>query len=273
MVNKQENHDIDLSPIVPEAQSIVRAATLAYLQHLSKWCIGVIIHGSALKGGYIAGCSDIDFQLYLEPEAFCDNGDLPLDLAMALHRDLSKIDPTPFQYIQGYAFSSQKKTGMTGLIPGAYHIITGTLPVPEATEEELQVAARQTLEKLNISDIFHPQELLQHGDWKLAQRVRWICTDVWPMLYHVLTIQQGKGIAMWQLPKHEAMKLLPQESALAQTLQTFYQAICAYYPTETSVDDALKAIQGGLVFLQSVKAWWIERSSYELANVPKEIIS
>jgi hypothetical protein len=261
MLQKRANHNIDLSPILPEAQSIVRAATLVYLQHLSPWCIGVIIHGSALKGGYIPGCSDIDFQIYLEPEAFQGNSDLPLDLAIALHRDLARIDPAPFQYIQGYALPPQKRTGMTGLIPGAYHIITGTLPVPEATEEELQIAARQALENLNVANLFHPQELLQHGAWKLAQQVRWLCTDVWPMLYHVLTVQQGQGIAMWQLPKHEAMKMLPQESSLAPTLHTFYQAICSYYPAETSTEDALKAIQSGLVFLQSVKYWWIENNT------------
>ncbi len=266
MGNKQENHDLDLSPIVPEARSIVLTATLIYLQYLSQWCIGVIIHGSALKGGYIAGCSDIDFQLYLEPEAFHNDGDLSLDLAMALHRDLARIDPAPFQYIQGYALSSQKRAERTGLIPGAYHIITGTLPVPEATEEELQIAARQALDGLNVSRLFHPQELLQHGCWKLAQRIRWLCTDVWPILYHVLTVQQGNGIAMWQLPKQEAMKRLPQESVLAQTLQTFYLTICTYYSAETSVEDALKAIQSGLVFLQSVKSWWVENCAYEIPH-------
>jgi hypothetical protein len=258
MSQKQANRNIDLTPIVADAQPIVRATTLVYLQHLSPWCIGIIIHGSALKGGYIPGCSDIDFQVYLEPEAFQDNSELPLDLAIALHRDLARIDSTPFQYIQGYALPPQKRTGMTGLIPGAYHIITGRLPVPEATEEELQIAARQALENLDIANLFHPQVLLQHGAWKLAQQVRWLCTDVWPMLYHVLTIQQGQGIAMWRLPKQDAMKLLAQESNVAQTLHTFYQTICTYYPTETSTEDALKAIQSGLVFLQSVKSWWIE---------------
>ena len=262
MLNEQEKYHLDLSPIVPEAQSIVRAVALVYLQHLSTWCIGMVIHGSALKGGYILGCSDIDLQLYLEPAAFNEHGDLSLERCLALHRDLARIDPAPFQYIQGYALPPQKKEGMTGLIPGAYHVITGTLPVPQATEDDLQVAARQALERLDISDVFRPQDLLQHGSWKLAQRVRWLCTDVWPMLYHVLTIQQRNGIAAWQLPKQEAMKLLPQESAPARMIHAFYQAICTYYQKEASAEGALKAIQSGLAFLQSVKSWWIDTSSY-----------
>jgi hypothetical protein len=98
--------------------------------------------------------------------------------------------------------------------------------------------------------------LLQHGRWKLSQRVRWLCTDVWPALYHVLTVQRGQGIDMWQLPKHEAMKLLPQGSTPAQMIQTFYQAIYSYYPAEASVEEALNAIEYGVAFLRSVKLWW-----------------
>lgn len=262
MLSEQERYHLDLAPIVPEAQSIVRAAALVYLQHLSQWSIGVVIHGSALKGGYIPGCSDIDFQLYLEPAAFNDHGDLSLECGIALHRDLARIDPAPFQYIQGYALPPRKKEGMTGLIPGAYHVITGMLPVPEATEDDLQAAARYALERLDISNVFRPQDLLQHGCWKLAQRVRWLCTDVWPTLYHMLTIQQRNGIAVWQLPKQEAMNLLPQDSVPAQMIYAFYQAICTYYSQEASAEDALKAIQIGLAFLRSVKVWWIETNSH-----------
>jgi hypothetical protein len=70
----------------------------------------------------------------------------------------------------------------------------------------------------------------------------------------VLTVQQRNGIAVWQLPKQKAMRLLAQESVLAQALHAFYQAICAYYPAQTSIEDALKAIESGLAFLQSVKS-------------------
>jgi len=256
MLGKHERYNLDIAPIVPEAQSIVRDATGIYLQHLSQWCIGVLVHGSALKGGYISGGSDVDLQLYLEPSAFNSNGDLALELCIAIQRDLSKIDPTPFQYIQGYALPPYPRKGFSRPIPGAYHMVAGRLPVPEATEDELQIAARHALDTLDVSRVFRPQDLLEHGVWKLPQKVRWLCTDVWPTLNHVLTVQRGQGIEVWQLPKHEAMRLLPQESISAQTIQAFYQAICNYYAAEAPIEEALNAIKYGVAFLQSVKLWW-----------------
>ncbi len=256
MPGEQESYTLNIAPVVPEAQSIVRDATTIYLRHLSQWCIGVIVHGSALKGGYIPGCSDIDLQVYLEPSAFHSSGDLPLELCLAIQRDLSNIDPTPFQYIQGYALPPYPRAGFVGPIPGAYHVVTGRLPVPAATEEQLQAGARHALETCDVASIFRVQALLQHGAWKLPQQVRWLCTDVWPTLYHVLTIQQGQGIKVWQLPKQEAMKLLPQEGHPAHLIQAFYHAVCRYYASNSSVDEALAAIEYGVAFIQSAKTWW-----------------
>src|SRR2546430_3947026 len=70
MLSDQRRERLDISRLVAEAQAIVHAAATVYLRHLGQWCMGVLVHGSALKGDYIPGCSDIDFQLYLEPAAF-----------------------------------------------------------------------------------------------------------------------------------------------------------------------------------------------------------
>ena len=53
MVHEHDRYHLNLSPIMPEAHEIARAATTTYLRHLGQWCTGVLIHGSALKGGYI----------------------------------------------------------------------------------------------------------------------------------------------------------------------------------------------------------------------------
>ena len=60
----------DVSGLVPEARSIVQQVAGVYLRHTAPWFIGLIVHGSAVKGGVIPNCSDIDFQLYLDYPAF-----------------------------------------------------------------------------------------------------------------------------------------------------------------------------------------------------------
>ncbi|HTK07018.1 MAG TPA: hypothetical protein VL485_07615 [Ktedonobacteraceae bacterium] len=58
----------DVSPLTPIAQPIVLQAAEIYYRHLSPWLIGLLVHGSAYKGGFIPGCSDIDLKLYLRQE-------------------------------------------------------------------------------------------------------------------------------------------------------------------------------------------------------------
>ena len=96
-------HNLDMSRVVPVARPVVEAAARVYLRHTDRWLIGLLIHGSALKGGFIPGCSDIDLQIYLKPEAFTVYNQLPLEICSIIQRDLARIDPQPFQYIQGYA--------------------------------------------------------------------------------------------------------------------------------------------------------------------------
>ena len=60
---------------------------------------------------------------------------------------------------------------------------------------------------------------------------------------------------MWQLPKPEVIALLPQDEPIGRAMDAFNQAVWAYYPSETGVDDALQVIQTGVGFLHAVREW------------------
>ena len=70
---------IDVGVLVPEARHAAQRAAQVYLAHTRPWFVGLLVHGSALKGGVIPGCSDIDLQVYLENRAFDERGRLPLE--------------------------------------------------------------------------------------------------------------------------------------------------------------------------------------------------
>ena len=246
---------LDVSRLQAEARAIVTAAAEVYIRHTRPWFIGLLAHGSALKGGFVPGCSDIDLQLYLDEAAF-SAGKLPLGLAMAIQRDLAQIDPAPFQYIQCYAHSARLPDGYVGPIPGAYQIIAGRLPISEATDAELRAAARQALATLDTRPAFVLRTLLQHGGGKLARQARLLCTLIWPTLYQVVTLQQAHAAEVWGQPKEQAIALLPEQSELGRTIRLFHSAVRAYYPEQSSVEGALALFESGFAFLEAAKTWW-----------------
>ena len=79
---------LNLSPLTPEARPIVEAAAAIYLRHLQPWFVGLVVHGSALKGGFLPGCSDVDLLLFLDQQAFASPVGLPA-LSCAAPRPLA----------------------------------------------------------------------------------------------------------------------------------------------------------------------------------------
>lgn len=248
----------DLSPVTAEARLIVERAAAVYIAHTQPWLVGLLLYGSVLKGDFIPGCSDIEFHLYLNADAFDAEGKLPLELGLAIQRDLARIDPAPFGYIQCYALPGKVPDGQIGPIPGAYHLLSGELPVAEATGEQLAQAAKNALSRLTPVPEYISLHLLRHGSGKVERTVRRLCTDVWPTLYHVLTLQQDDPIAVWRLPKPDAIALLDEGVSPGQEIRAFDRAVRAYYPAQESVEDMLTVIESGVAFLGAAKKWWDE---------------
>jgi hypothetical protein len=249
---------IDLSGLTAEAKPVVQQVASVYLKHTAPWFIGLLVHGSAVKGGIIPGCSDIDFQLYLNSSAFGKQGQLPLTLGFAIRRDLEGIRLSPFRYVQCYAKTSEPQENMVGPIPGAYRLVAGRLPVKEATAQDLSVSARRALTELDPTPSFVMGILLGPGGVRLERNVRLLCTKVWPVLYQVLTLQEPENdpIGLWCLPKEAAIERLPRDTALRRSIQSFYQALWDYYPAEDSLEHALSLIEHGLAFLEAASSWW-----------------
>jgi hypothetical protein len=246
----------DTSRLVPEARSIVEAVAAIYVRHTQPWLVGLVVHGSALKGGFIPGCSDIDFQLFLDEQAFRIPHELPFETGLAIQRDLAQINPAPFRYIQGKAFSAVLPPDHTGPVPGAYLLLAGKLPVAEATKSQLQESARRRIARLKPLPPYLVGSLLEHGKGRLAWHIRWLCTDVWPTVYQVLVLQGHDPFSIWSLSKAQAIALLPPETPLGQTSRAFYQAVQTYYPSEEVVGEGLAVIITGVAFLHTVQSWW-----------------
>jgi hypothetical protein len=260
----------DVSGLVPEARPIAQQVASVYLRHTMPWFIGLIVHGSAVKGGVIPNCSDIDFQLYLQDVAFASQGQLTLELGFSIRRELEGIRLWPFRYVQCYVRRPRPEPGLVGPIPGAYHLVAGKLPVPEATADDLLNSARQAMDELDPAPDLFMGKLLGPGGVRMERNLRLLCTKVWPVLYQVLTLQDPESdpIKLWCLAKQEAIECLPHDSPLYHAIQAFHRTVWAYYPDEDSLEDALTIIQTGLAFLQSAADWWRDVSIPKRSQPP-----
>jgi hypothetical protein len=252
---------MDLSGLIPEARPIAARAAGVYRQHTAPWFVGLLAHGSAVKGGVIPNCSDLDFQLYLDDEAFAWHGQLPLALGYAVRRDLEGLDLWPFRYLQCYPRRCEAEPGWVGPIPGAYHLLAGRLPVPEATARDLRQAAQRALAGLDPAPDYLIGKLLGPGSERFSRALRLLCTQVWPVLYQVLTLQSEDPIALWNLPKQAAITRLSPGDPLGQSIRRFHASVTAYYPAEEGLEGALALIDSGVSFLQAARDWWEARGT------------
>ena len=251
----------NVTPLVPEAQPIAERAAEVYWRNTRPWFIGLLVHGSALKGGVIPNCSDIDLQLFLTSDAFNEDGYLPLSLSVDIHRELASIDPSPFQYIQCYALPAEPtaagKKGSIGPFPNTYHMLAGKLPIPEATKEDALTRAHHFLASLQKDPSRASSHLLEHGGGRLERLVRFTCTDVWPALYNMVVLDSDDPLSTWTLPKREAIALLNSDN-LKRSILNFYQTLLEYYSDTRVTEKALDVIKQGVSFLGLVRAWYAD---------------
>jgi hypothetical protein len=60
---------------------------------------------------------------------------------------------------------------------------------------------------------------------------------------------------VWRLPKEDAMAPLPESEPAGRDIRRFYHSVIEYYPAQDSVSVALAAIERGIAFLDSARAW------------------
>jgi hypothetical protein len=262
--SQEDKRMFDVSPLVPEAQPIAAAAARVYLQHTEPWFLGLLVNGSALKGGVIPGCSDIDMQLFLQNSIFDETGNVPLEIAAAIQADLSKIEPAPFQYIQCYPLPEHTLAGGRNsdyiLVPGTYHILTGSIPRAEATAEQVRARAVNYMEKMQPGALTNANHLLQHGGGRLERHVRLLCTNVWPTLYSLLVCIAHDPVEVWQLPKQEAIALVPEKEAAGKQIRAFYESVWTYYGGGQTVGAALELYRNGSAFLYTAKNEYLRQT-------------
>lgn len=256
----QRHPEIDVTAVQPSAASIMRRVAEVYIDHLGTSLVTLVAHGSAVKGGIIPGSSDVDMIALVRPDTLTSHGELPLEVAIDLHRDLARIDPAPFRYLQAYARPAGSRLG-SGFIPGTFHTVTGAPDIPLATGAALLAAAHDALRALDpgAARAGISRALLNHGEGRLDRQMRWTCTDVWPLMYHVACIHLDDGLTAWQRTKHEVLDLLRDEPIVGEPLAEWFATVTDHYGHGESLETALAGLAAAAAFYDAVATWFDQR--------------
>lgn len=226
--------------------AVVAAVADVYVRHTRPWFVGLVAFGSYVKGGMVAGSSDLDLRLYLEREAF-DGERLPWPVVRAIQADLAEVDPAPFAYVQCHATPVDEAEP---LVPGTWRLLDGTCPARAATAGEVREAALRTLAFTQRARDRVREALLDSGGGRLEREVRLMATDVWPAVYAAACLTDPDPLGVWALPKTGAVARLGMPAREAG--ERFLAALAAYHANGERPGDALATIDAGLAVLAEV---------------------
>lgn len=219
---------------------------------------GIILHGSALKGGGIPGYSDIDFMVFLSSDCFDSNGDLLDDLVFAIQE---RIGPLPwreagFLYPQAYFYDARRlPEWWTGPVPDAYRVLWGYLPAEAVpTAEKLRaIEAPFLTEELSKQLAATLRSFADADDASLPRRVRLLGTAVTPAVFAVLALDADDVLELWALPKFEALALLEARYPDAEgpaLARRFYDNVRLLYGDDFDADLGRETFRVGVRFLR-----------------------
>jgi len=231
---------------------------------------GIVLHGSAHKGGGIAGYSDIDFMVFLAPDCFDEQGDIPDDLVFAVQE---RIGPLPWReagylYPQAYFYDANRLPDWwVGPVPGAYRILHGRLPPKAApTAERVRAASLRFLkEEVPRAIAYNLHSFIDADDASFPRRVRLLGTSVTPAVFALATQHTDDVLALWALPKFDALALLERRYADMEgppLARRFYDlAAHLYGDDDFDADLGREAFRTGVRFLR-----WVERVAITLPD-------
>jgi hypothetical protein len=199
----------------------------------------IVLHGSVAKGGAIPGYSDTDFMVFLSPDCFTADHQLPDETVFAIQERIAALPWRDIgaSYPQAYFYDARRMPEWwTGPAPGAYRVLYGSIPAGiEATEEKLRQSAARYLEEMPRNLATDLRNFADSDDSSLPRRVRLIGTSVTPAIFALLTRYAGDALELWRLPKHEALARLetrfPDADGTALARQ-YYENVARLYGSE-----------------------------------------
>lgn len=240
---------------------MIEAARAAFGEHLR----GAILKGSALKGDFIEGYSDLDVHLFVDAAAM-RGVDVPaLDRALAFQKLFGSVEPRDYGVNSCQLFFvtwGRYPAGWVRPIPGAYEVIYGALP-PGFTDLDPADYVRGAHDWLDASPRWIDTLLgrfVDKPDRTVADLIRLAGTILKPVPYCAAVILHGDPFRIWRLPLAEVLPLVAAEISPSGSLGAFFARVQEWPAIEGDPDQLRELFRLALTALQEAADWHASRT-------------
>ncbi len=175
----------------------------------------VLLKGSAFKGDFIPGYSDLDLHSFLSPEVMIGRAAPTPELALRFQASIGKLEPRDYgcNSFQLYFLNWERyPEGWAKPVPCSYTVLHGELPVgfTDVTAEEYRRHAHAALARLPVTVAQLVERGIDKPDRSLPPILRLAGIELKQATYAAASLLTDDPLLIWTLPRHEVLARLSE---------------------------------------------------------------
>ncbi len=230
----------------------------AALEAFQRGVRSIILKGSALKGDFIPGYSDLDVHVYVS-SGFMQSERVPkLEPAIRFQRRIGGLDPERYgvSSFQVYFIDAdQYPEDWQRPLPGSYRVIYGD-PVEEASPEESLERARDHLVEYPAYVANLIQRFVDKPDKELPYMVRLAGATLKGAVHSAVTVATQDPEMVVGLSVDDALDVLKEHGLEVSSAASLFSAVRSWHAVSSDPEGCRRAFRNAIEAMVSICCWY-----------------
>ena len=248
-------------PLRDAVSHLVDACRRAFGPHLR--C--VIVKGSAIKGDFMPGYSDLDLHAFVDPETLMSDRTPKLEYALRFQEAIGPLDPRvagASQFQVYFLRADRTADDWTPSVPGSYEIVYGDLPraLREWKTFDFKGQAKRNLARIPDDRRLLIERTLDKPNRVLATYVRFAGTVLKGHAYSAALLASEDAPGVLRMRTAELVQDLAKHSPTLASVERFFAHVANWPRVEQEADYARDAFRLAIEALEAIERWVASRT-------------
>jgi len=220
----------------------------------------VTLEGSAVKGDFLRGYSDLDFHIFVKPKAMDGERAPKVEEAIRFQKAFGAVNPEDYgaSQFQIYFINSEKyPSDWVPPIEGTYRVSWGSLPPAAKEADDLAYirAARKSLSEVEGDHKKLVERFVDKPDSRVPGVVRLLGATLKNHMYSVSVLLTGKPKTAFNLRLDEMIPIVEEGVRSKGHFSAFYERVSNWNHVEGGGDYARETFTEGIAALGEIVHW------------------